>query len=113
MTRHDDLLITTVRASGWVLLAAAVVAGLLEVADLLSVSAPEKIDQEAWAPLVALGGLSRVALVAALGIAATAVVLALARRVRRDRPGRPRGTPASRGPGDRRGSATVSGRPDA
>lgn len=82
MTARDGAAATTVRAS----LAAAAVAGVLELADLLSGTAPVNVADPAWSPLEALVGVLRVAFLAAVGVAGTSAVLAVGRRLRRDAP---------------------------
>ena len=73
---------TTVRATLWILLAAAAVGGVLELADLASGTAPVEVADPAWTQLGALGGLGRLALLAAVGTATTVAVLAVAARLR-------------------------------
>ena len=74
---------TTAGASVWLLLAAALVVGALQVVDVVGPGAPVRLAAPSWSPLGALAGLGRVALLAALGAAATAIVLALRRRLAR------------------------------
>lgn len=86
MTVRDGAAATTVRAALCILLAAAAVGGVLELADLLSGTAPAEVADPAWSPLEALVGFLRVVFLAAGGVAATAAVLSVGRRLRRDTP---------------------------
>ena len=81
MRRRDGVVATTVRASAAILLAAALVVGVLQVVDVVGPGAPVRVADPSWSPLGALAGLGRVALLAALGAAATAIVLALHRHL--------------------------------
>ena len=70
---------TVIRATAWLMLAAAVVMGALALVGVATNSAPVDIVPEAWSPLGAVTGVLRVAFVAALGVAVSAAVPFLAR----------------------------------
>ena len=82
MRGRHGVVATTARASVWLLLAAALVVGALQVVNVVGPGAPVRLADPSWSPLGALAGLGRVALLAALGAAVTASVLALGRRLR-------------------------------
>lgn len=82
MSWRHGILATSVRASACILLVAASIIGALELVDqLATTSAPAEISPQPWAPLGALTGVLRLALLAALGVAVTAVATGLTRRV--------------------------------
>lgn len=83
MTRRDGALATTAAATLWILLASAVVGGVLELAALVSGTAAVDVAHQVWSPLGAVTGLLRVALLATLGFVVSATVLAVGRRLRR------------------------------
>lgn len=90
MRGRDGVVATTVHAALWILLAAAAVGGVLELADLVSGTGAVGAAHQTWLPLGAVIGLLRVVLLAALGAAVTAAVLTLDRRLRRGTPRRAR-----------------------
>lgn len=83
MRRRDGALATVAAALLWILLAAGVVGGVLELADLVSGSAPVEVADPAWSPLGAATGVARTVFFAALGAAAAVAVPAVRRRLRR------------------------------
>lgn len=82
MRGGDGVLSTSLRASAWILLAAAVVIGGLELLDTVVSSAPADIAPQPWSPSAALGGVVRVVGLAAIGAMITAVVLGVRPRLR-------------------------------
>jgi len=104
MRGGDGVLSTSLRASAWILLAAAVVIGGLELLDTVVSRAPADIAPQPWSPSAALGGVVRVVGLAAIGAMITAVVLGVRPRLPRwtRSPERRRPRPADAVPADTR-----------